>query len=463
MNKMLWGGGFTHSPKKIINEYMSKENIQFDKDLIEYDILGSLAHIEMLKDQKILKKEEHREIKKALKKILKLHEKGKFILKEELEDVHMNIENEVTKYTVFGEKLHTARSRNDQILLDMRLYLRDELLKIADLIFELQKAFLKLGRKNMAMPAYTHTRIAQPITTCFWCQAYVQSFDRDLERIFDAYKRVNKNPLGACAVSGTSWNINREKTAQLLGFESILENEMDAINSRGEIEAEVIYILSQFNTKLSRFAEEIIWFSEKGMIKIKEEHTTGSSLMPNKKNPDVFELLRGRTARTYGSLIQVLSVQKGLISGYNSDVYETKYAIMNTIKHVKESISLLIVLVPALNFDEKRMEEEIKKGYANATELADLIAKKGVPFRKAHEKIGKLVVKLAKQGKYIENLNAKEISEMLKIKIEKKDLENAIGLKKKRFATKIKLNTEWKKLIEHKTNLIREKFKFLKK
>ncbi len=441
--KMLWGGRFEKSPKEIVFNYMSKENVELDSRLVRYDILGSIAHVKMLCEQGILKKDEADAIISALKAVLKSHENGKFLLDKKLEDVHMNVEAEVTKLTPHGKKMHTARSRNDQVAVDTRLYLRDELLSAAEQVVRLQKSFAKLAEKDAPMPSYTHTRVAQPITVSFWCESYVQSLGRDLERIFDVYKKANRSPLGACAISGTPWKIDRKRTAELLGFDSVLENEMDAIGSRGELEAEVLFTLSQLMAKLSRFAEETIWLSQKEIIIIGDEYTTGSSIMPNKKNPDVLELVRGRTGRVYGNLLHALTVQKGLMSGHNTDTQETKYAVMAGLDTTKECLAVLIDLVPTLEFDGKKMAEEMKNGYANATELADLMAMNGIPFREAHEKSGKLVGELAKQGKFIEDLTPAEINRMLGTKLDEKKIAEAISLKKPRLSRKVRISGEW--------------------
>lgn len=438
--KMLWSGRFGKSPKEAVFDYMSNENVQLDSELVKYDILGSLAHVKMLSEEKILKKHEAMEIINALKQLFNLNETGKFKLKKQFEDVHMNVEAEITKKTIYGKKMHTARSRNDQIAVDTRLYMRNALLEIALLIVQLQKSFAKLAQKDFAMPAYTHTRVAQPTTISFWCESYVQSLERDLERIFDAYKKINKCPLGACAITGTRWKINKKRTAELLGFSSVLENEMDAISSRGELESEVIFMISQLMAKFSKLAEEIIWLSGIGQIKISDEYCTGSSIMPNKKNPDVLELIRGRTGRIYGNLIHVLTVQKGLMNGHNADTQETKFALMSSINTTKETLAILPPLIQSLEFDKEKMEEEIKKGYANATELADLLAMYGVPFRDAHEKIGKMIAHLEKQKKYIEDLTPREIKKLLNVSINEKEIVNAITIKKARLAKKIKIS-----------------------
>ncbi len=441
---MLWGGRFGKSPKEIVYGYMSGENVQLDSRLVEYDILGSLAHVKMLGEQGILGKKEADEITAALKTVLKLHENGTFRLKKELEDVHMNVESEVTRITPLGKKMHTARSRNDQVAVDTRLYLRDELLSLASQVVELQEAFAKLSQKDGPMPAYTHTRVAQPITISFWCESYVQSFGRDLERIFAAYEKTNRSPLGACAISGTPWNISRKRTAELLGFNSVLENEMDAIGSRGELEAEILFALSELMAKLSRFAEEVVWLSQKGIIVLGDEYTTGSSIMPNKKNPDPLELVRGRTGRVYGNLVHTLTVQKGLMSGHNTDTQETKYAVMSGLDTAKESLAMLADLVPTLAFDSRKVAQELKEGYANATELADLMAMSGIPFRDAHGKSGKLVAQLSKEGRFIEDLPPSELNKLLGTKLDEGTLAEAIKFGKPRLARKVKVSGEWK-------------------
>ncbi|MFA5077814.1 MAG: argininosuccinate lyase, partial [Candidatus Micrarchaeia archaeon] len=381
-------------------------------------------------------------------KVLELHEEGKFRLKKELEDVHMNVEAKVTEITPLGKKMHTARSRNDQVAVDTKLYLRDELLEVAALIVKVQKAFAQLAKKDVPMPAYTHTRVAQPVMTSFWCEAYVQAFSRDLERVFDAYKKTNRCPLGACAVSGTRWSIDRKRTAELLGFESVMENEMDAVGSRGELEAEIAFALSQVMARISRFAEEGIWFSEMGMIKIGDEYATGSSIMPNKKNADILELMRGRCGRVYGSLVHILTVQKGLINGYNSDTQESKFAVMSALDTAKQSLAILADLAPTLEFDEKKMAYEIKRGYANATEIADLLAMGGMPFREAHEKSGKLVAELIKQGKFIEDAEPAEINKIMGTNLEESAISEVVELKKARLCRKVTVSGAWEKEIE---------------
>jgi argininosuccinate lyase len=419
MKKMLWGGRFGRGPADETIEFNSSENVQLDEKLIPYDIIGSIAHVRMLVKQGILKEGEAQEILWALKAVYLKWEKGGFRLKKELEDVHMNVEAAVTAVTANGKKMHTARSRNDQVLLDMRLYMRDEVLQTIGAIEALENAFAGLSKKDGPMVAYTHTRVAQPITVSFWCEAWIDGLSRDKERLLDAYKRINKNPLGACAIAGTGWKIDRNETAKLLAFDGVQENELDTISSRGECEAEVLAALSMVMCRLSRLSEELIWLSQKGLVSISEEHTTGSSIMPNKKNPDILELVRGRCARVYSNLSHCLVVLKGLISGYHSDMQETKFALMSGIGHTKASIMIMSRVVNGLGFEGKRIEEELDRGFAQATEIADYLAVAGLPFREAHERSGKLVKYCEERGTTLSKVPLGDAEKVLGRKIGK--------------------------------------------
>jgi argininosuccinate lyase len=435
---MLWGGRFSEVPSAGTLEFNSAENIRLDRVLIPYDILGSLAHVRMLCSQGILTVAEHRSISAALKASYCDWKKGRFSLKPELEDVHMNVETAVTSVTAAGKKMHTARSRNDQVLLDMRLYLRDEALSILSSISSLQSALAALSKKDGPMVAYTHTRIAQPITVSFWCEGWVRSFDRDMERIISAYSRINQNPLGACAVAGTSWKINRDETAKLLAFNSVQENELDAISSRGECETELLSVLSVIMCKLSRMSGELIWLSEKGLVMLSEKHTTGSSIMPNKKNPDVLELVRGRAGRVYGNLSHCLVALKGLPSGYNSDMQETKYAVMEGIATTAASLAAMKEVVSGISFDEKKVHEELDRGFAQATGIADYLAMHGVPFREAHEKSGRLVKYCEKKHVTLPMLGSEEASKVLGIAIPASAWKLLIGHWRQRLKRNVK-------------------------
>lgn len=433
MKKMLWGGRFDKAASGKILEFNSAENAMLDGELVSYDILGSLAHAKMLMKQGIITQSEHDELSRALRAVHKRWKEGAFRLNPELEDVHMNVESAVSGMTPAGKKLHTARSRNDQVLLDMRLYMRDKTLLLINALDSLRAAFAAKSRGDGPMVAYTHTRVAQPVTVSFWCAGWSDSLGRDIGRLEDAYKRINQNPLGACAVSGTPWKIDRRETARLLGFASVQENEFDTINSRGECEAEMLSALSLIMCKLSRMSEELVWLSQKGLIDIAEEHTTGSSIMPNKKNPDALELIRGRSGRVYGNLSHCLVSLKGLMSGYNSDMQETKFAVMGGIRTTLESIAAMEAVVAGLGFDFEKIRAELDSGFAQATEVADYLAMGGLPFREAHERAGKLVLHCEKQGKTISALGATEASLLLGAGISEKEWDALRGFERKRL------------------------------
>ncbi|MEM2963068.1 MAG: argininosuccinate lyase [Candidatus Anstonellales archaeon] len=422
---MLWGGRFSQTPKANLLSYNSKENIVNDYRLIPYDIIGSIAHVKMLRHQNILTKKEAASIIKALEKLLKKYKKGQFSLNPSLEDVHMNIEVEVSKMTPHGKKMHTARSRNDQVILDMRLYMRDELISIALMILNLCTSLDLLKKINLPFISYTHTRVAQPITLAFWADSYKRAILRDLERIFNLHSRINQNPLGACAVAGTTWNINREYTAKLLGFQGVQDNAHDVSTNRGELESEFVYILSSIMIKLSRISEEFLFLSEKGIIEIPDAYCTGSSIMPQKKNADFLEIMRARASRTIGNLLSILTILKGLPSGFNSDTQEIKPLLFSSIDMTKESISLMSEVLPQIKINKEEVIYELEKGYACSTELADLLCKKGIPFREAHELTGKIVKECIQKEIYLSSLTSKELELKSGIKISDEELKIA--------------------------------------
>ncbi len=441
MEKMMWGGRFDKKPISEVLKFNSAENIELDQHLIFYDAVGSIAHVKMLGKTGIIKKEECEDITRALISFIKSTNEKTGALKLEYEDVHMNVEVAVTAITPHGKKMHTARSRNDQVLLDMRMYMRSNIIALGKSIVELQKSFETLAKKDGVMVAYTHTRVAQPITLSFWSDSVVKSLYRDLERLLQAYKRVNQNPLGAGAIAGTSWPIDRNYTAKLLGFEGVQENELDTINSRGECESEILAIVSILMNKVSGIAEELIWLSQKGLVQIPAEFCTGSSMMPNKKNPDVLEIIRGRTVRVQSNFYHALGVKKGLMTGYNSDLQETKYAIMSGIQTTIGCLDILQKLIPDLVFDQKEIATELEKGYAQATEIADSLARKGVPFREAHERVGKLVKDCEGQGIGLSNTAAfPEFS--------RKEWEDAVSLKRSRLERKVVVDKGYGKMLD---------------
>ncbi len=437
MKKMLWGGRFGKVPAKQTIEFNSSENVSLDARLAEYDVLGSLAHVRMLYSREILSTSEFEAISAALRTILGQVQAGVFVMKPELEDIHMNVESAVTAITSAGKKMHTARSRNDQVLLDMRLYMRDHVLEMILAIVALQKALGRLSADDGPMVAYTHTRVAQPITVSFWCDGWSRSFARDIGRLTEAYRRVNTNPLGACAIAGTPWGIDREETARLLAFDGVQENELDTITSRGECEAELLSDMSLLMVKLSRLSEELIWLSEKGLISLAEEHTTGSSIMPNKKNPDTLELVRGRSARVIGDLSHCLTTLKGLISGYHSDMQETKFALISGSETTESCLRAMALVLGGVRFERDGITSELERGFAQATEIADRLAMKGMPFREAHEKAGALVKHCEKARTTLSKLDPATAAELLGTDITPKEWEGMRSIERSRLKRKV--------------------------
>ncbi len=407
--KKAWGGRFSKQTDSEVLEFNSAENTAIDAKLVPYDIEGSIAHVKMLEKQKIITKQEAHAVTRALNEILGEWKSGKFSLDPGLEDVHMNIEAAVIRKTAHGKKMHTARSRNDQVNLDMRLYMRDQIDLLVRDLGRLRQAFRKQGKKKTSIPAHTHTRVAQPITNAMWGNAYTVSFGKDIRRAGQLRKRINKNPLGACAVAGTGWNIDRSHTAKLLGFNGVEENELETISSRGEIEAEFAFLCSMIATRLSRIAEDLIWLSYVGLVQLPEEQCTGSSIMPNKINPDSLELVRGRSARVQGNLVALLAMMKGTPTGHNADSQESKKAVMDSIDTTRKCIIIMSRMIEKISWDRERGEQLIREGYGRATLLADRLCQGGMPFREAHEKVGRLIKKLQKQGRFLEDLDEEEI------------------------------------------------------
>jgi argininosuccinate lyase len=437
--KKLWGGRFDKPPAAEMQEFLSGENIQLDEKLVPYDIEGSIAHVCMLAKQKIISKGEAREILLALSSINSAAEKGEFKLDFKLEDVHMNVETAVTKITQNGKKMHTARSRNDQVALDTRLYLRDAINELSGAILSLEGALLVLSKNDCIFPAYTHTQVAQPVSLSFWAHAQCQAFERDLSRLGELYARVNLNPLGSGAVAGTTWNIDRPYASKLLGFDAPTANPMDSVGYRGELEAELLSDLYLTMAHASRIAEDIILLANKRLIILPDEYSTGSSMMPQKKNPDPLELIRGKASRLLGLSVHASSLLKSVPSGYNMDSQESKYALMSGVDTTLASLSMLSRILPALKFDTQRIQLELEESYACATELADLLSKKGVPFRKSHEIVGNLVKDCIAKKRFLSTLGAKEVSALAGVEIPSAELEEAVSVNKvARFASQYK-------------------------
>ncbi len=401
--KTLWGGRFSTS---LTTETIAfTHSIEADTRLIGYDIWGSQAHAIMLARQGIISDADLREILRWLRKAEEDFQNGNFTLDPNKEDVHMNVESYLIENAgrEFGGKLHTARSRNDQVLVDAHLYIRDEILNIQRGLSTLCEAFLQIAKAHAdtVMPGYTHTQHAQPISLGFWATAYVSMFLRDQKRLKSAYALVNTNPLGACALAGTTFPIDRELTTKLLGFDAPHEHTLDVISSRDFI-AETLFALSLVMANLSRISEEIVYWTtyEFGMATLDDAYSFGSSIMPQKKNPDIAELTRGRTGRVYGALLDLLTNLKGLPMGYNRDFQEDKPPLWEAFDVVKACLGLLPELLKTTDFKTERMAELANANFATATELANYLVKEHqISFRECHEIVGWLVGELVAQEK----------------------------------------------------------------
>ncbi len=422
----LWGGRFTKKTSDLVEDFHS--SISFDKRLYEEDIKGSIAHARMLGKKGIISEDESDEIIKGLDNILKDIKDGKVEFSKEAEDIHMNIEKILTeRIGDAAKKLHTARSRNDQVALDVRMYLKKECKEITDLLLDLQKALLKKAEKNLntIMPGYTHLQKAQPITLAHHLMAYVEMFHRDLTRLEDCYKRVNIMPLGSGALAGTTFPLDRQMVADELGFEEITNNSLDAVSDRDFI-IEFNCFAATFMMHFSRFCEEIILWStnEFNFVEIDDAYSTGSSIMPQKKNPDVAELIRGKTGRVYGNLVGILTIMKSLPLAYNKDMQEDKEMLFDTVDTLKGCLLNFIPMIETLKIKEEKMRHGANGGFTNATDVADYLAEKGVPFREAHRIVGELVLYCINNNKDLEGLTIKEFKQFSN-NIEK-DIYNAI-------------------------------------
>lgn len=389
----MWQGRFKKELDSAVNAFNS--SISFDYRMYKSDIEGSIAHSAMLNKQGILSDADKELIHDGLNSILKDIENGSLEFDMSAEDIHMFIEAELTKCIGdAGKRLHTARSRNDQVATDIRLYLRDEIKTVKDLIVALLSVILDIADENTEtiMPGYTHLQRAQPITFAHQLMAYAEMFTRDIDRLCDTAKRLNSLPLGACALAGTTHNIDRFYTAELLKFDSVCRNSIDAVSDRDFV-IELASAFSIIMMHLSRFSEEIIlWCShEFKFIELDDAYATGSSIMPQKKNPDIAELVRGKTGRVYGDLMTLLTVMKGLPLAYNKDMQEDKEAIFDALDNTKLCLSTFIPMLKTLKVNPVNMLNASKKGFINATDAADYLTKKGVPFRDAYKATGELV------------------------------------------------------------------------
>ena len=408
----LWGGRF----KKSINKEMEKfiSSLSFDKKLVKYDLLGSIAHVQMLGKCKIITQVEKNKIIEGLTQILKEIEENKVkIITKEAEDVHSWVENKLKeKVGIVAGKLHIARSRNDQIALDERMYLKEVILKTQDLLKNLQKSFLLTAQENLGImiPGYTHLQHAQPILFSHYLMAYFFMFERDKGRMKDLYKRIDVLPLGSVALAGTSFPIDREYVASQLGFKQIAENSLDAVSDRDFI-LEFLSASAILMMHLSRLGEELVlWSSQEfNFIELDDSFCTGSSIMPQKKNPDAAELIRGKTGRVYGNLINLLTVMKALPLAYNHDMQEDKEPLFDTVSTLEKSLLLMSKMIETMQINKEKMEKSIKDDFSTATELADRLVKKGLTFREAHKLVGKIILYCLENKKSFEDLVISEL------------------------------------------------------
>ncbi len=429
MNK-LWDGRFTKSTEHEVEKFTA--SIFFDQKLAQEDILGTLAHVQMLLHVGILSLQEAQIIQNGLKHIADLFSKNKISFSPKDEDIHMKVESELNFLIgPLAGKIHTARSRNDQVALDLHLYLRNKILTSVEFIKNLQETLLQKAKENLdvIMPGYTHLQRAQPILLSHHLLTYVSMLQRDIKRLQDSWPRVNQLPLGSCALSGTGLPIDRHYVADVLQFDSLYENSMDAVSDR-DFCVEFLANASLIMTHLSRLSEELVlWCSQEfSFIELDDAYCTGSSIMPQKKNPDVPELIRGKTGRIYGSLLATLTMLKGLPLAYNKDMQEDKEALFDTVNTLEQSLSIYKGLITTLQVRPKNMLQATHKGFLNATELADYLALKGLPFREAHSIVGKIVRYCLDNNHHLEDLSLEKLQDFSSLFT--KDIAIAMNLKK---------------------------------
>ncbi|HFU4122149.1 TPA: argininosuccinate lyase [Streptococcus suis] len=415
--KKLWGGRFEASLEEWVEEFGA--SIRFDQKLAKYDIQGSLAHVQMLGATGIIKLEEAQAIQTGLEELLAEYEAGKLVFDIRNEDIHMNIESLLTeKIGPVAGKLHTARSRNDQVATDMHLYLKDTLFQVVDKLTNLRQVLVDLAQEHVEtiMPGYTHLQHAQPISFAQHLLAYYNMFSRDSERFAFNMQHTNVSPLGAAALAGTTFPIDRQMTSDLMGFAKPYSNSLDAVSDRDFI-LEFLSNASILMMHMSRLCEEIInWCShEYQFVTLSDTFSTGSSIMPQKKNPDMAELIRGKTGRVYGNLVGLLTVMKSLPLTYNKDLQEDKEGMFDTAETILVSIDILAGMLQSMTVHKERMTQSTEKDFSNATELADYLANKGMPFRQAHEIVGKLVLECSRAGHYLQDVPLERYQEISSI------------------------------------------------
>jgi len=406
----LWGGRFEKATDKKVDDFNS--SIRFDYRMYKEDITGSIAHAKMLKKQGIIPENDADLIIKTLKEILSDIEEGKVSFEIDAEDIHMNIEKIlISRIGDAGKRLHTGRSRNDQVALDLRMYLKREIIEISELLKELLSVLLNLADEHLdtIMPGYTHLQKAQPVTFSHHALAYFEMFKRDLLRLKDTYKRTDVMPLGSGALAGTTYPLDREFVKEELGFSEMSLNSLDAVSDR-DFTIELASDLSIIMMHLSRFCEELILWSshEFSFVTMDDSYSTGSSIMPQKKNPDVAELIRGKTGRVYGDLNTLLVMMKGLPLAYNKDMQEDKEAIFDAVDTVKLCVDVFTKMIATMKVNKDIMLKGAKGGFTNATDVADYLVKKSLPFRQAHEVVGKMVLYAIKENKALDEFSLEE-------------------------------------------------------
>lgn len=415
--KKLWGGRFEASLEEWVEEFGA--SIRFDQKLAKYDIQGSLAHVQMLGATGVISLEEAQSIQAGLEELLNDYEAGKLVFDIRNEDIHMNIESLLTeKIGSVAGKLHTARSRNDQVATDMHLYLKDTLFQVVDKLTNLRQTLVNLAQEHIetVMPGYTHLQHAQPISFAQHMLAYYNMFSRDSERFAFNIQHTDISPLGAAALAGTTFPIDRQLTSDLMGFSHPYSNSLDAVSDRDFI-LEFLSNASLLMMHMSRLCEEIInWCShEYKFVTLSDTFSTGSSIMPQKKNPDMAELIRGKTGRVYGNLVGMLTVMKSLPLTYNKDLQEDKEGMFDSAETILVSIDILAGMLQSMTVHKERMAQSTEKDFSNATELADYLASKGLPFRQAHEIVGKLVLECSKAGYYLQDVPLERYQEISSI------------------------------------------------
>ncbi len=409
----LWGGRFSQETDRLVEEFTS--SIQYDHLLYRHDIEGSRVHCKMLMRQGILTAEEGEAILKGLNEIEEEIAQGKLPFRAELEDIHMHVEQRLKeKIGPVGGKLHTARSRNDQVALDFRLYLLEEGKRLVALLRDMQRVLLSQAEANMdlVMPGFTHLQHAQPVRVAFHLLAYIEMFQRDVSRLEDWRKRTSFSPLGSCALAGTSFPIDREYTSRELGFTAPTRNAMDSVSDR-DFALEMLSILSIVAVHLSRMAEEIVLWSstEFSFVDLPDGFCTGSSIMPQKKNPDVAELVRGKTGRVFGAMVALFTTMKGLPLAYNRDMQEDKEPLLDALETVKGSLQVMAGMLRGLSFKGEVLESMAREDFTTATDLADYLVRKGVPFRDAHGIVGRVVAHCVSEGIELDQLPLQTLKE----------------------------------------------------